>query len=316
MSVKDAVRWAVYGLEAVGCGVALAALAMVAGPWIWAADVLTSFVVQVAAIALVIAIPTALLKRPVGAGASVVALLAAGWVLRAPLTAPAVQPLEGAVVTVFFANVLRVNPTPEALRPQLTAVDPDVVVLVEPNQAWLDQVGPWLPLHTHRLKQPQDDNFGMAVFSKLPLDDVSLDFLGPQPGRPVPTISARVVLPQGSFHLIAAHPFPPVGASASASRNGWFDAVAPLTHADTLLIGDLNAGPGSPHLQAFLDDAHLSSARGLGAGTWPSHWPAALRVPIDHALVGDALGVGQVTVGAPFGSDHLPLVVELHVPND
>jgi endonuclease/exonuclease/phosphatase (EEP) superfamily protein YafD len=316
MSVSDAVRWAVYGLEAVGCGLALAAVVMVAGPWIWAADVLTSFVVQVAALALLVAIPTALLKRPVGAGASVVALLAAGWVLRAPLSAPAVQPVDGTDVSVFFANVLRVNPTPDALRAQLDRADPDVVVLVEPNQAWLDQVGPWLPLHTHRLKHPQDDNFGMAVFSKLPLEDVSLDFLGPQPGRPVPTITARVVLPQGSFHLIAAHPFPPVGASSAASRNGWFDAVAPMSGPDTLLIGDLNAGPGSPHLQGFLDDAKLRSARGIGGGTWPSHWPAPLRVPIDHALVGSELGVGQVSIGEPFGSDHLPLVVELHVPHD
>jgi endonuclease/exonuclease/phosphatase (EEP) superfamily protein YafD len=57
---------------------------------------------------------------------------------------------------------------------------------------------------------------------------------------------------------------------------------------------------------------------GAGLGwrpTWQAgFWPLALR--IDHILVSPELCVSNATVGPAFGSDHRPVVAQLHLARD
>ncbi|HEX2138714.1 MAG TPA: hypothetical protein VHG33_03270, partial [Woeseiaceae bacterium] len=56
----------------------------------------------------------------------------------------------------------------------------------------------------------------------------------------------------------------------------------------------------------------------LGRGYLPT-WPAGfslLKIPIDHCLVSDALHVASFDTGGDFGSDHLPIVIDLSVGVD
>jgi endonuclease/exonuclease/phosphatase (EEP) superfamily protein YafD len=82
-----------------------------------------------------------------------------------------------------------------------------------------------------------------------------------------------------------------------------------------LLVGDLNATPWSAPFRALLRGTGMRDAR-RGRGVHPT-WPAGdalLRIPIDHVLVSPDVRVDAVRVGAPIGSDHLPLTVDLRVP--
>jgi endonuclease/exonuclease/phosphatase family metal-dependent hydrolase len=72
-----------------------------------------------------------------------------------------------------------------------------------------------------------------------------------------------------------------------------------------VLIGDLNAEPGSPELaplEAWLDQAWDDAP----AGTWPSWGPVEL---IDHILLSGDLTARDHRVGETLASDHLPVFV-------
>lgn len=82
---------------------------------------------------------------------------------------------------------------------------------------------------------------------------------------------------------------------------------ASLPHA---LLGDLNARPSAPELAPLFEhftDAWAVAGEGDGF-TFPASDP---RARIDYVLVSRHFRVHRVSVPAPRGSDHLPLVAEI-----
>jgi endonuclease/exonuclease/phosphatase family metal-dependent hydrolase len=80
------------------------------------------------------------------------------------------------------------------------------------------------------------------------------------------------------------------------------------------LLGDLNAAPGAPELRPLferLGDAWSAAGEGDGF-TFPASAP---RTRIDYALVSPRLEVRAARVAPLQGSDHLPLVAELALPD-
>lgn len=85
-----------------------------------------------------------------------------------------------------------------------------------------------------------------------------------------------------------------------------------------ILCGDFNAGPYSGAyrlLRRRFHDAQAQWKAGRPKNTWPSRFP--LR-RIDHAFISEDLRVRKITVlkgpHARKASDHLPLVVQLEIP--
>lgn len=86
-----------------------------------------------------------------------------------------------------------------------------------------------------------------------------------------------------------------------------------------VLCGDFNTQPGSlvfRLLEGLLRNAGGLAARGQAEKTWPSTHPL---LGIDHMFISAGLAVVNVTVPADgpsrLASDHLPLVVELRLPD-
>jgi Endonuclease/Exonuclease/phosphatase family len=107
-----------------------------------------------------------------------------------------------------------------------------------------------------------------------------------------------------------------------ARRNEEMVELAAAIKAETgpvVVIGDLNTPPNMPPLPRFMKQANLShtSCGGRWLPTWrPLGWRERFNpanpltgIPIDHLFTRD-VQVVSCTVGADFGSDHLPLVVE------
>ena len=88
-----------------------------------------------------------------------------------------------------------------------------------------------------------------------------------------------------------------------------------MAGAQRVAIGDFNATSQGAHARRLGEAGGLRDARlGRGLhGTWPSHLPAVLRVPIDGAYISDGLIVTSVATGPNVGSDHLPILVTLGV---
>jgi endonuclease/exonuclease/phosphatase (EEP) superfamily protein YafD len=119
--------------------------------------------------------------------------------------------------------------------------------------------------------------------------------------------------------IVATHPMHPLSPANFAARNEQLEAVAAFAgdlDGPVVLIGDLNVTMWSPWYRHLRTQGRLTNARrGFGVlASWPTFLPPIMRLPIDHCLVSDDLVVADCRLGPDFGSDHLPLIVDVAVP--
>ena len=303
---------------------ALARLAMLAAPLHWTLELSTHFAFQYALAALVLLLAFGMRRRRFGL---VAGLLLVG-VHGAPLVEVARAELGGSAeaatrregdLRFLLANVRTSNPQRRPLMELVRAVEPDVVLLLEVSQGWLDDLAPLESAYPHRLTVPRGDNFGIAILSARPLVDGRVLDLG---ATGVPSLEAG--FKGSSLRLLLTHPVPPMGAASAARRDGqleragewaaeWAARGAEASGGRAVLAGDLNATPWSPIFRRVLDRGRLRDSReGFGLQrTWPSGLHALLRLPIDHVLVGEGVTVLRREVGPHIGSDHRPVIVDL-----
>lgn len=243
------------------------------------------------------------------------ALVHAGLVgmLVAPSAGTARADAERARLRVATANLYAYNERARALAEELAAIDADVIALEELTPRWVDVLESRgvLARYPHRILEPRDDCFGVALLSTRPLDGSVEDLGG------VPMIDARVAHGARSVRVIVAHTMPPVHVEEAALWNAQLRVLARLVEDEPgplVLTGDLNASPFGRGYRALLDaglrGAHESVGRGL-ATTWPNGTRALPPMRLDHVLVSRDVAVRSVREGIGEGSDHRPVIAEL-----
>lgn len=284
------------------------------GSFHWLAELLTHFRVQAAIAGAALALFCAALgMRVVTAGVCALTLLHLLPVLL--YLVPAESPdLDGLPrLRVLQLNVHTSNQQHAAVEQLVRDLRPDVLALIEVNQRWLDALSGLHTHYPHRIERPQEDNFGIALFSRFPIDDLRL----------LPLQHERIYMITGRFSLGAtpvtvalAHLVPPSSAAWAALRNRQLEMLSQLTSGDsvteTLLLGDLNTTPWSPFHERLERTSGLrNGARGLGLyASWPAGF-LPLRIPLDHFLLSPGLQVASLELGPEVGSDHLPLLLEI-----
>jgi endonuclease/exonuclease/phosphatase (EEP) superfamily protein YafD len=192
----------------------------------------------------------------------------------------------------------------------LQRADADLLVLVELSPSWIQSLKPVLDRYSSRVEAAHTDAYGMAIYSKrLPLRDLHLQ---QQPTA----LAVRVGTGTGAFTLFAVHTPPPVGGRAAQARDAQLNAIATAAKAAAphfVIAGDFNATSWSPVFRnAFGGGAFNDSRAGFGVqASWPASWPAPLRIPIDHVLVGSGVSVLRRELGPDVGSDHRPVLTEI-----
>ncbi len=227
---------------------------------------------------------------------------------------------EDASVGVARLRILSINVHSQNERTDLVlevikSTDADVVLLMEVNQRWLKALAPLSARYPHRVSKTREDNFGIALYSRLPLDQARVITLGE---ARVPSITADVLVGEAPIFLLGTHPLPPATAKLAAERNEQLARIAEHLRGarePKLILGDLNVTPGSPYFSDFVSDTGLvDTSRGRGRfGTWPAGLPVG-RIALDHCLVSPSLRVVDKRIGPQVGSDHLPIFVELELP--
>lgn len=102
-----------------------------------------------------------------------------------------------------------------------------------------------------------------------------------------------------------------LGKRARARQLGFIGEIA-RTHRNLILMGDLNCCSDSPEISALIERAGLREPT-HELHTFPSWRPSR---NIDHILVSPSLRVVNVSVlNYPF-SDHLPIAMEISLPDD
>ncbi len=190
--------------------------------------------------------------------------------------------------------------------------NPDLVALLEVSPVWIEELLPLEKSYPYRLVLPQNDNFGIALYSKLTPISMKRIAFG---GVPIPSIIARFEHAGHVLNITVTHLLPPSGPNYSRANTLAAKGIVKSLKGEsgaTVILGDLNATPWSETHKLLIDGLSLRNGR-KGHGiqpTWPS-WLPFLRIPIDHCLVSNDLSVLDHRLGTYLGSDHIPLVVDL-----
>lgn len=218
-------------------------------------------------------------------------------------------------LTILHSNVLTRNVEFDQFIKLINQESPDIFVMQEVNQKWLQEMGELEKVYTLKYGVPQEDNFGIALFSKYPFETVKKVYWGDD--SYVPSLVATLEVSGQRVTVIATHPLPPVGKEYYDSRNSQIAKVADVSRrhkGPLVVVGDLNTTMWSHAYTPLEQGTNLHNAReGFGLlPTWPTQFQLPLfMIPLDHFLVSPHFVVHDIRVGKNIGSDHLPLIVKL-----
>lgn len=303
-------------------GAVLGALLLTAASFLarasWILELLTHFRYQLALGSMVLLLWALARRRLVtaalaGMAAAANAVPLMPYVLAGTPEANAAAPY----LRVMAANVHYRNEDYAALLGEVQRRDPHVLGVMEVDQAWLDALSSLESKYRFAVLLPEEGAYGLALYSKLPLTRLAeYSEAGLQTA-----VTVEVDVAGSPVTLVLAHVRAPMGPARANLRNVQFDGLADMLRADgnsaKILLGDLNTTPWSPYYRELVSTTGMHNAA-LGQGYQPT-WPAGfslLKIPIDHCLVSDALRVEDFATGSDFGSDHLPIIVDLAVAGD
>jgi endonuclease/exonuclease/phosphatase (EEP) superfamily protein YafD len=224
-----------------------------------------------------------------------------------------VRDRDGKPFRLIACNVKQANDRYAALVDIVAKHDPDLVVLMEVDHAWLDALDGLLSDFPHVVREPRDNSYGMVLASRFPLSKVAVaDLLT----EGVPSIRATVSLSDDLlFRLYAIHPEPPVPHRGSEGRDGETGLVALKVREEelpVLVTGDLNDVAWSGTTRRFRRVSRLLDPR-IGRkvfSTFDARYPV-IRWPLDHLFHSPEFRLKAMQRLPACGSDHFPVLFDM-----
>lgn len=286
----------------------------------WLMDLLANFRVQYALYLVVAALLFFLCRN--SRWAVVAAVLAALnlWIIS-PYLVPSprsavVEKELGESFRLMNFNVLSSNRRHDDVITYLREKDADFVFLLEASPEWEPALKKLSDLYPHQKNEIQAGNFGIALLSKTPFQKVEVAEYTPL----IASIDALVLVGDKRVRLIGTHPYPPINAKVCRLRNAHMqrlaESIAKETGATkTIVAGDFNMTPWSPHFVDFLSASQLEdSAKGRGVmPTWYALPLFSFGISIDHICVSEGIHIEDRGVGPDLGSDHRAVWVDVRI---
>ena len=225
-------------------------------------------------------------------------------------------------LSLVMMNVLQYNKQAEKALRVLQEADSDIIMAVETDEWWHQQLKPLEQTHPHVCYEPRDNTYGLLFFSRLPLEECEIKYLMDDD---VPSLHTRVQLPDGQtwVRIYGLHPKPPAPAESETSTRR--DAELLLVGKEleerdepTIVFGDMNDVAWSHTSELFRRISGLMDPR-VGRGLLPTFHAdyALLRWPLDHVFVSPHFKVDDMERLPYVGSDHFPIYIKLsYEPHD
>ena len=308
-----------FRLTALLC-LGVTAISLLARHW-WLADLIANLRIQLM-IGLTFSVPGLLAARQKRLAGCVAAALIwhCSWIT--PYLIAPQKPVSERTLKICTVNVLTQNLQHDRVIAVLKNADPDMVAVLELGSSLESRLNDELSdLYPYRITDPSDDgNFGIGLWSKLPLQDEQIFHLTV---ALVPSISAQVIWEGQPVRLFATHPIPPMNSRYFQARNRHLELLAQRIRVkeqnsmavSTIVVGDLNLAPWSPWYGKFLADAELRDCiagdrLGSLTPTW-YRWPLfPFGLVLDHGFCGGGLRCSNRKVLQYIGSDHRPVLLE------
>ncbi len=248
-----------------------------------------------------------------------VAILWQAWKIRpyTPLTTKQVQLAENAPdeITCLGWNVLMENTDYAAARDLIARESPDVILLMETDQAWVDALEPVLETYETVVRHPKDNHYGLIFATRLQVKEARVVYLT---GDDTPTLLAHMQTPDGTaFRYVGLHPRPPLPGTDSDFRDKQMLYAARFARKSTLPIvamGDFNAAAWSRASRHFKQVGEFLDPR-VGRGLVASFDARSrlLRCPIDQLYITPDIAVTGFHRGPHIGSDHFPMFATMRM---
>ena len=225
-------------------------------------------------------------------------------------------PTGATSLRLLIANVLMQNRQYDRFLHVVQAADPDLILAVEIDDRWLAALQPLDRIYPHVVRQPQDNMYGMGLWSRLKLIEPQVRFLMQ---NDIPSIHTEVELRSGTrVFLYGLHPRPPepLRDQDATPRDAELVYVGReiSTHKrPTVVAGDLNDVAWSHTTALFLRLSGLLDPR-VGRGlynTFNANIPW-FRYPLDHVFHANCFTLIDLRRLEHIGSDHFPICITLH----
>lgn len=217
-------------------------------------------------------------------------------------------------VRVLSVNVNWKNQKYENARQVINNLSPDIIGVLETTPEWkaqLNSVSSQYNSYYH--ESPGDNNLGMAIMSRFPIDELKLLYLSDDG---YPTLSALITINELPVRVLIVHPPPPRSADYVRIRNEQFDAIAEIARnsPQIIVLGDFNSTPWAGSFRRLTrgNSMKLTSSGFAYATTWPTQL-SLLGMPIDHIMISQSMGVVRHEAGRDIGSDHRPVYADIVV---
>lgn len=223
---------------------------------------------------------------------------------------------EESSLSIMLANVLITNKESANFLNVVRDANPDMVLAMEVNQWWLDELEGLKKDYPYFMEQPNDVAYGMALYSKYELKNKQLKYLK---HKNVPSFHVRVPLDSGKeIVLHAVHPVAPMPSDKYPDNVGEAE-VALLKVGDfvakekipSIVAGDFNDVSWSNTARLLGKDGNLRNVR-LGRGLYNTFDANSkiMRWPLDHYFVTKEFKLADLRLLGDIGSDHFPIFAE------
>lgn len=222
-------------------------------------------------------------------------------------------------IRLLFANVLQSNRDAAALLAVVRDVDPDVILALEADAWWNEQLAVLADTHPFTVLRPQDNTYGMLLFSRIELVDAKVSFLVQDD---VPSIHATLHLRSGraiALHCLHPRPPSPTESDSSVVRDAELLIVGRAVRQDprpVIVMGDMNDVAWSHTSTLFRDISGLLDPRvGRGFFNTFNAKHRLVRFPLDHFFHSNDFCLVEFRRLPHVGSDHFPVYIHLsHEP--
>jgi endonuclease/exonuclease/phosphatase (EEP) superfamily protein YafD len=222
-------------------------------------------------------------------------------------------------LSLLIVNVMMTNRQAGRLVEIIAAHAPDLVLAVETDAWWCEQLLKALRHYPFNIAHPLPNTYGMLLLSRLePVAPEVRFLLKPD----IPSIRTGVRLRSGDVvTLYGLHPEPPAPSESETSLPRDAELVLAgreiaRSEEPTIVAGDLNDVAWSHTSRLFRRISRMLDPR-VGRGMYSTfharYWP--LRWPLDHAFASHTFLLRRLERLPFFGSDHFPIFIAVdHVP--
>ncbi|MCA9115305.1 MAG: endonuclease/exonuclease/phosphatase family protein [Planctomycetaceae bacterium] len=220
-------------------------------------------------------------------------------------------------IRIMTANVLQKNTNAAAVLELVAREQPDMLVLCEVNQRWIDDLAPLKQQFSYQLLHPLDNTYGMAFYCNLEVLHAEVREMVKEG---IPSIDATIRLRSGhEVRVFAVHPNPPRPGEDTTKRDAELVLVGrEVENSQTaIVLGDMNDVGWSRTTNLFQEVSGLldpRKGRGMYSTFDATSW--IWRYPLDYLFHTDDFRVRELRRLPKIGSDHFPLLVELSYEPD